>query len=50
VGWLHLTADRILDPLHGGLLAGLMLGLTLPQAILLWTEPDMEAEAEAPSA
>jgi hypothetical protein len=50
VGWLHLTADRILDLLHGGLLVALMLGLTLPQAILLWTEPDMEAEAEAPSA
>jgi hypothetical protein len=23
-----------------------MLALTLPQAILLWTEPDMEAEDE----
>jgi hypothetical protein len=45
VGWLHLTADHILDLLHGGLLVGLMLGLTLPQAILLWTEPDMETEA-----
>jgi hypothetical protein len=50
VGWLHLTADRILDLLHGGLLAALMLALSLPQAILLWTEPDMETEAEAPSA
>ena len=50
VGWLHLTADRILDLLHGGLLVALMLGLSLPQAILLWTEPDMEREAEAPTA
>jgi hypothetical protein len=24
--------------------ASVMLALTLPQAILLWTEPDMEAE------
>ena len=25
-------------------LAGIVLALTLPQSILLWTEPDMEAE------
>lgn len=50
VGWLHLTADRILDLFHGGLLVGLMLGLTLPQAILVWTEPDMETEAGPPTA
>jgi hypothetical protein len=43
LGGLHLSADRILDLLHGGLLVALMLGLSLPQAILLWTEPDMEA-------
>jgi hypothetical protein len=28
--------------LHGLLLSGIVVGLTLPQAILLWTEPDME--------
>jgi hypothetical protein len=47
---LHLTADRILELLYGGLLVALMLALSLPQAILLWTEPDMEREAEAPAA
>ncbi len=50
VGWLHLSADRIVELLHGGLLAALMLALSLPQAILLWTEPDMETEAGAPAA
>jgi hypothetical protein len=28
---------------YGVVLAGIVLALTLPQAILLWTEPDMEA-------
>jgi hypothetical protein len=30
---------------YGLLIASFILFLTLPQAILLWTEPDMEAEA-----
>jgi hypothetical protein len=30
--------------LFGLLMATLTVALTLPQAILLWTEPDMEAE------
>lgn len=29
---------------YGLVLAGIVLALTLPQSILLWTEPDMEAE------
>jgi hypothetical protein len=32
------------------LIAGCILYYTLPQVILLWTEPDMETEAETPSA
>jgi hypothetical protein len=28
---------------------GFLFTSTLPQAILLWSEPDMEAEAEAPT-
>jgi hypothetical protein len=30
--------------LYGLATATVVLGLTLPQAILLWTEPDMEEE------
>jgi hypothetical protein len=33
--------------LYGLATAAIMLALTLPQAILLWTEPDMETEANA---
>jgi hypothetical protein len=36
--------------LFGLVMVLLVVSLTLPQAILLWTEPDMEAEASAESA
>jgi hypothetical protein len=39
------------DPLLYGLTtASVVVAFTLPQAILLWTEPDMETEAEDPAA
>jgi uncharacterized integral membrane protein len=34
----------------GVALAGWFVSQTLPQAILLWTEPDMESEAQSPAA
>lgn len=40
--WNAMTADEMY---YGFLMAALTLFLTLPQAILLWTEPDMEREA-----
>ncbi len=40
--WMTMPADQMY---YGFSLVTLTLFLTLPQAILLWTEPDMEAEA-----
>jgi hypothetical protein len=37
--WLHVPVANLL---YGLVTAAVVLGLTLPQAILLWTEPDME--------
>ena len=42
LSWLSVSADVLL---YGLVLAVIVVSLTLPQAILLWTEPDMEAEA-----
>jgi hypothetical protein len=39
--WNAMSADEIY---YGLLMAALTLFLTLPQAILLWTEPDMQTE------
>jgi hypothetical protein len=41
MAWIPMTPFQIF---YGLTLATLMLFLTLPQCILLWTEPDMEAE------
>ena len=41
IAWLHASADLLL---YGSILAAVMIAFTLPQAILLWTEPDMEPE------
>ena len=38
-GLLHVSAGRLL---YGLVLATIIVSVTLPQAILLWTEPDME--------
>jgi hypothetical protein len=40
-GWMGVNPDELY---FGILLALVMLMMTLPQAILLWTEPDMEEE------
>jgi len=40
--WNSISAQRLL---YGFVVALLVVSLTLPQAILLWTEPDMESEA-----
>lgn len=42
VAWIPISFDQMYYALT---LLVLMLFLTLPQAILLWTEPDMEPEA-----
>lgn len=44
-----LSREPFMNPQVGNalLLGGLMLGLTLPQALLLWIEPDMEFEEPA---
>jgi hypothetical protein len=47
LAWLPIPADQLLYGLTTALVG---VALTLPQAILLWTEPDMEAELEEPSA
>ena len=39
---MHLSAEQLTDLLHGLSLAALILAFTLPQSIILWTEPDME--------
>ena len=39
LSWLPLSADELL---FGFVLAAILIAFTLPQAILLWTEPDME--------
>ena len=41
LGWIQMTPYQMF---YGLTLLTLMLFLTLPQCILLWTEPDMEAE------
>ena len=41
LSWVPVTADVML---YGLVLAAIMVAITLPQAILLWNEPDMEAE------
>jgi hypothetical protein len=47
LAWLPVSADLLLD---GLILVAILTALTLPQAILLWSEPDMEQELEEPSA
>ena len=42
LAWVPMSADVML---YGLVLAAIVVAITLPQAILLWTEPDMEAEA-----
>lgn len=42
MAWIPMTPDELY---YGLLLISLTLALTLPQSILLWTEPDMEASA-----
>ena len=42
LAWLSVSADVLL---YGLVLAAIVVAITLPQAILLWTEPDMVAEA-----
>ncbi len=46
LAWVPVSADLLI---YGVVLAAIVVALTLPQAILLWTEPDMESEAEAPT-
>lgn len=41
LAWVPVSADVLL---YGLVLATIVVAITLPQAILLWTEPDMEAE------
>jgi hypothetical protein len=41
LAWVPVSADVLL---YGLVLAAVVVSVTLPQAILLWTEPDMEAE------
>ena len=43
IAWIHFPADQLLYAL---LMATIVAALTLPQAILLWMEPDMEADNE----
>jgi hypothetical protein len=42
--WMAGSGPMVALALYGVVLAGIVLALTLTQAILLWTEPDMEAE------
>ena len=39
LAWMHVSTDGLL---YGLVLMAIVAALTLPQAILLWTEPDME--------
>jgi len=41
---IGLTAELAVSLLGAGTLAAIIVAFTLPQAILLWTEPDMEEE------
>jgi hypothetical protein len=41
LAWVPISADVML---YGLVLAAIVVAITLPQAILLWNEPDMEAE------
>ncbi len=42
LAWIPVSADMLL---YGLVLATVIVSVTLPQVILLWTEPDMELEA-----
>jgi len=42
LAWLPMSPDLVV---YGLVLAAIVVALTLPQCILLWTEPDMEEEA-----
>jgi hypothetical protein len=42
LAWVPVSADVML---YGLVLAAVVVAVTLPQAILLWTEPDMEPDA-----
>jgi len=42
LAWVPVSADLML---YGLVLAAIVVSVTLPQALLLWTEPDMESEA-----
>jgi len=44
--WVAGLGTMVPLAVYGLVLAGIVLALTLPQAILLWTEPDMEGEPE----
>jgi hypothetical protein len=44
--WVAGLGPAVALVVYGLVLAGIVLALTLPQAILLWTEPDMEADGE----
>ena len=41
LAWIPVSPSLLI---YGVALAAIVVALTLPQAILLWTEPDMEAE------
>jgi hypothetical protein len=43
LGWIPIAADELY---YGLTLVAVVLFLTLPQSILLWTEPDMEKERQ----
>lgn len=42
--WVHPPGEVFDRMVYGLLMAAIVLFLTLPQAVLLWTEPDMEAD------
>jgi hypothetical protein len=44
--WMAGFGPAVALVVYGLVLAGIVLALTLPQAILLWTEPDMEADGD----
>ena len=44
--WIAGIGPMVALAVYGLVLAAIVLALTLPQAILLWTEPDMEASDE----
>ena len=44
LAWVHVPADVLL---YGFVLSACVVAITLPQSILLWTEPDMEESSES---